>query len=270
MVSGIISASSGIGNTVLSPTVQAMISDGGLRYCMTALSVITTAIIPVSFFIVRYGAVGQRSSRGKGEPTEKLNINQLLHDALHNRAYLFLMAGFFTCGFHMSLISNHLPTQLGIYGFSAETASYIFSFYGIATLAGSFASGAMCSKFKLKNVLAALYGARPVTVALSFVMPKALPAVILYTIMLGFTGTATVPPVSGIIRNRFGAASVAILYGIVLFSHQIGGFLSSWLGGVCYDVTGGYSYIWIADIALSAFAAAISFAITEEKETQGI
>lgn len=46
-----------------------------------------------------------------------------------------------------------------------------------------------------------------------------------------------------------------------IFSHQIGNFFSAWLGGICLTATGNYTFIWLADVALSIMAAAVSFKI---------
>ena len=95
-------------------------------------------------------------------------------------------------------------------------------------------------------------------------LPKTLPVIVVYAILLGMTGAATVPPVSGLIGRYFGAQRVGSLYGFVFFIHSIGGFLGAWLGGVCADVFGGYVQIWVIDIILSAAAAAASWCIREK------
>ena len=258
LVSGIINASSGIGNTLFSPVIQALITSGGLTHCMVALAGVAVLTIPASVFICRYG--GEKVAVGQVKK-ENAPVREVVGHAMSTRTYRFLMMGFFTCGFHMALITNHLPSQFTSYGFSAEVSSYAFSIYGITTLAGSVFSGMCCSHWKMKNVLDSLYGSRPLMVLLFFFMPKTVPTIVLYAALLGCSGAATVPPVSGIIGKNFGAANVATLYGLVFFVHQIGGFLGAWLGGVCYDVTGSYTLIWAADILLSTFAATVSFLI---------
>ena len=264
MVSGIINASSGIGNTLLSPVIQSLIAAGGLSHCMIVLACATGMTIPASVFICRWG--GKRVNAKTAEKTEKLRVREVLRSAMDTKTYRFLMMGFFTCGFHMALITNHLPTEFTSYGFGADISSCAFSVYGITTLVGSVLSGIFCSRWEMKNVLGCFYGSRPLMILLFFALPKTVPSIVLYAALLGCSGAATVPPVSGLIGKNFGAAHVATLYGLVFFVHQIGGFLGAWLGGVCYQVTDSYTLIWTADILLSTFAAAVSFSIPFKKD----
>lgn len=56
---------------------------------------------------------------------------------------------------------------------------------------------------------------------------------------------------------------VATLIGFLFLGHQIGAFLSAWLGGLLFDQTGSYVTIWIIDVALCAFASIMSFRIRD-------
>ena len=74
---------------------------------------------------------------------------------------------------------------------------------------------------------------------------------------------STVPPVSGIINFKYGAKSIATLYGLVFFIHQIGAFFGAYLGGVLFERFLSYNPIWIINIVLCAFASIVSFMIKE-------
>ena len=94
-------------------------------------------------------------------------------------------------------------------------------------------------------------------------MPKTALNVYLFAGALGFTWLATVPPTSGLVGKLFGTRYLATLFGLTLLSHQIGGFLGAWLGGVALAQTGNYEWIWYADIALALLAAAVNLPIRE-------
>lgn len=269
VVAGIINASSGIGNTILSPAINSLIKTGGLMYGMLVLTVPIALTLPISFLIGKKGAArAPEAAATISQPlpvTAEMNVRSLFKKAMTNRAYIFLMVGFFTCGFHMALITNHLPTQIQSFGFSSEAAAYAFSIYGVTTIIGSVLSGSLCNKCKMKDVLGFYYGLRPITILFFLLLPKTLLNVTVFTALFGFSGAATVPPVSGIINRTFGAGSIATLFGLVFFIHQIGGFFGAWFGGVCFTITASYDAIWVADIAFSAVASAVSFAIRENK-----
>ena len=261
VVSGIINASSGIGNSLLTPVIHHSLAIGGLAYGMYVLSVPTILMIPAVLLLC-----GRTKTSAQTAPTQDkpLPAKTLFAQAFRSRDYIFIMIGFFTCGFHMALITNHLPTQITSYGFSAADASSAFSVYGIATMVGAFLAGLLCARLKMKNVLGTLYGSRAVMTLLFLALPKSMLSVCIYIFFLGFTGSATVTPVAGICGKLFGKQGVSILFGFAFFMHQIGGFLSAWLGGVCFDSTGNYAPIWLVDCAFCLVAAAVSYLIREK------
>lgn len=257
-VSGIVNASSGIGNSILTPIISAAIIAGGLSMGMSVLAVFTAAMIPVT--LLMFG----RSKGMKTAVQHKTSTSELFRLAFKSRDYIFIMLGFFTCGFHMALITNHLPTQIVSYGYTSAEASTAFSIYGIATMVGAFISGILCSKIRMKNVLGTLYTSRTVITLLFFVLPKTMPVICIYIFLLGFTGSSTVSPVSGICGKLFGPRGVAILFSFAFLVHQFGSFLSAWLGGICFEAFGNYSLIWTVDMALCLFAGIISYMIKEK------
>ena len=65
--------------------------------------------------------------------------------------------------------------------------------------------------------------------------------------------------------GRRETAGLATLFGVVMLSHQLGGFLGAWLGGKAFEMTGGYDWMWQADIALCLLAAMLHLPIREAR-----
>ena len=101
-------------------------------------------------------------------------------------------------------------------------------------------------------------------ILLFLVLPKNSIVIIIYILLLGFTGSSTVSPVSGICGKIFGARGMSILFSFAFLVHQIGSFFSAWLGGICFDVTGNYILIWCVDAVFCAIAGIISYMISEK------
>lgn len=260
-VSGIINASSGIGNAALSPIIQFLLIKGGIASTMFILSIPTLILIPICYFVGKNKNESKEIDNNIGNILEKTPISRIFVKALKDRTYILLIIGFFTCGFHMALIMNHLPKQFVFYGISSQVSSYAFAVYGIITVFGSIISGSLCDKYKMKNVLGSLYGARAIIIVIFLLLPKTVSSVFFYSIFLGFTGASTVPPVSGIINFKFGAKSIATLYGFVFLIHQIGAFFGAYLGGVLFENFLSYNPIWIVDMIFCILASAVSFMI---------
>lgn len=283
-VSGIVSASSGIGSTVFAPALQAISAAAGLIGATVFLGIPALILLPVTIYIGNLGAKmmatdNRQSSAPETQTASKsgtqsrlqtqkspesgIHLTTMLKDALRTPDYIRLITAFFTCGFHMAIIETHLYTQITTYGFSKQTAAFAFSIYGIATMVGSVSSGMMCSRFPMKNVLGTLYASRILWILAFLFLPKNLITVCAFAICLGMTGGATVPPTSGITGHLFGAKKLSTLFGIAFFCHQVGSFFSAWFGGICVSATGGYSTIWLVDAALCALAATVSYRIKD-------
>ncbi len=95
--------------------------------------------------------------------------------------------------------------------------------------------------------------------------PKTGPVVLVFSAVMGVTFLSTVPPTAGLVAKFFGPANMATLFGIVMLTHQLGGFLGAWLGGTVFQATGSYDWVWYIDIVLAVGAALIHLPIREAR-----
>jgi MFS family permease len=108
-----------------------------------------------------------------------------------------------------------------------------------------------------------MYGSRALLVVAYLLAPKTSTTFFLFAIGLGFTWLATVPPTAAIVGKIFGVRYLSTLFGLALLSHQIGGFLGAYLGGVVLSLNGQYDWMWYADIGLALMAALVNLPIRE-------
>ena len=71
------------------------------------------------------------------------------------------------------------------------------------------------------------------------------------------------PPTVGLVAKFYGTSHMATLFGLVMVTHQVGGFLGAYLGGKSFEWTGSYNWMWYADIVLAIGAALIHLPIRE-------
>jgi predicted MFS family arabinose efflux permease len=95
--------------------------------------------------------------------------------------------------------------------------------------------------------------------------PKTGPVVLVFAAVMGVSFLSTVPPTAGLVAKFFGTSHMATLFGLVMLTHQVGGFLGAYLGGKVFDATGSYNWMWYIDIALAVGAALIHLPIQEAK-----
>ena len=255
--SGIINAGGSFGQFIFAPILQKLIQTLGWMGAMWSMAVITLLALPL---VTRLTSDGHGATAA---PTPEGGMKKAVSDALHNPSYLLLHLGFFTCGFHIAFLITHLPTEVGLCGLMPEVASWSLALIGLANIAGSLYAGSCVNKYRSKYVLAIMYGSRAVLVALYLAAPKTELTFYLFAAGLGFTWLATVPPTAAIVSKLFGLRYFATLFGLTLLSHQIGGFLGAYLGGLVLVSNGDYQWMWWADIALSGMAALVNLPIKE-------
>jgi predicted MFS family arabinose efflux permease len=260
---GFINAGGSLGQFVFAPLVQAIIGAAGWMTAMFATAAAALLTIPI--------AMALRMREGEAQALAKTNaavsqsLGEQIAQALRDRSYLLLHLGFFTCGFHIAFLVTHLPSDLQLCGLTPSVAANSLALIGLANVVGSLCAGWLGQRYRMKHLLAIIYASRAAIVAIYMVMPKTAFNVYLFAAALGVTWLATVPPTSGIVGKLFGTRYLATLFGLTLVSHQVGGFLGAWLGGVVLAQRGSYEWIWYADIALALLAAVANLPIREAK-----
>lgn len=266
VVSGLVQASAGVGDALMSPALQYLTAWRGVSFSLPLFSVPILLTVPAVIWLGASRKKKEALAAERAQPSEpgqKEGLFSILSAALRDPAYWCLLIGFSTCGFHMSIIETHLFSQYVSNGIPGNIASLTLTVYGITTMLGAIVTGFLGQRFRMKNVLAGVYGLR-VLIAVGFIVfPKTIPFAFIATGLLGLTGDSTVPPTTGIISAKVGVAKMAIVYGSIFIGHQIGAFASAWLGGVLVSTSLGYTALWIADLCLCLAAAAASFKIRD-------
>ncbi|MFZ2267613.1 MAG: MFS transporter [Azonexus sp.] len=255
--SGVINAGGSFGQFVFAPVLQKLIQGIGWMNAMWALALITLSALPL---------VGKLTAGEKvhiQHATPDGGVKNAVREAMGDRSYLLLHAGFFTCGFHIAFLVTHLPGEVNLCGLPPSVASWSLAIIGLANIFGSLYAGSCVAKYRSKYVLAAMYGSRAVLIAAYLLAPRTEWTYYLFAAGLGFTWLATVPPTAAIVGKLFGIRYLGTLFGLTLLSHQIGGFLGAYLGGLAITQYGDYTWMWYADMALAAGAAVINLPIRE-------
>ena len=264
--SGFINAGGSFGQFALAPLMGAIIAGAGWIVAMLTLAATALLTIPLAWPLRRKRAAvaPALTAAAPAAPTvPPVALGQQLRQALRDRSYLCLHAGFFTCGFHIAFLVTHLPGEVAMCGLPTTVSATALALIGLFNIAGSLSAGMLASRYRMKSLLFWIYASRVVIVGLYLLAPKTAWTFYIFAGALGFTWLATVPPTAGLVGKLFGVRYLATLFGMTLLSHQIGGFFGAWLGGLAVVHTGDYSWMWYADMALAAAAALINLPIRE-------
>jgi predicted MFS family arabinose efflux permease len=255
---GFINAGGSLGQFVFAPLNQAVMSAFGWMQAMWMMAAAALATAPLAWWLR-----GAPHHHATGAATTSLRDQ--LKVAARDRSYWCLHAGFFTCGFHIAFLVTHMPGEVNLCGLSAGVAATSLAIIGLANIAGSLVAGTLGNHVRMKMILFWMYGTRALAILVYLAAPKEPWVFYVFAAVLGATWLATVPPTAGLTAKLFGTRYLATLFGLTLFSHQIGGFFGAWLGGIAVVSTGSYQWMWWADAALALAAAFVNLPIREAR-----
>ena len=260
---GVAAAAGSFGQFLMVPVEGWLIEGLGWQNALLVLAVAVLLIAPLAMGLREPGFSGSAPAR------REQTIGQALREAFQYRSFQLLMAGYFVCGFQVVFIGVHMPSYLKDNGLSPQVASYALALIGLFNVIGTYAAGVLGQRMAKRHILAFIYLARAVAIALFLWAPLTPMSVYVFSSVMGLLWLSTIPPTNATVAQIFGVAHLSMLGGFVFFSHQIGSFLGVWLGGYLYDQTGSYDIVWYIAIALGVFAAIVNLPVRETPIVRG-
>ena len=249
-------AAGSFGQFLYSPVAVVLMDRFGWQQTLTIFAVCMLAVLPFSLALVTPAAQGSRE-------TAPQSLRQALGEAFAHRSYVLLMLGFFTCGFQLAFITVHLPAYLVDRGLSATVGGWTIATIGLFNIVGSVTAGWLGDRMPKRYLLSFIYFVRAAAILVFISLPVTPFSCIAFGAIMGLMWLSTVPPTNGIIAVMFGTRWLATLAGFAFFSHQVGGFLGVWLGGIVFDRTGSYDPVWWLAILFGVLSALINMPIVE-------
>ncbi|HET9616831.1 MAG TPA: MFS transporter [Pseudolabrys sp.] len=253
-------AAGSFGQFIYSPVAVALIDKFGWQSALVIFAVVTLIVVPLAMAL----ASPRSATPSSAAPAPTQSFRQAISEAFAHRSYVLLVVGFFTCGFQLAFTTVHLPSYLVDRGLSAEVGGWTLATIGLFNIVGSLASGYLGGRMPKRYILSTIYFARAASILVFITLPPSTATTLVFGAVTGLLWLSTVPPTSGLVATMFGVRWMAMLFGFAFFSHQVGGFLGVWLGGVVYDYAGSYNPVWYLSIALGVVSAVINLPIREE------
>jgi MFS family permease len=254
-------AAGSFGQFLFSPLGVSLIDHFGWRAALEIFAGLLLLILPLAFVV---------GTRGMGGPSTASSLaqtqtyRQALAEALAHRSYILLVLGFFTCGFQLGFVTVHLPAYLVDRGLSAEIGGWTLGVIGFFNIVGAMLSGWLGGRMPKRYILSSIYFIRALAIVFLITLPPSPVVTLIYGAVTGLLWLSSVPPTSGLVALMFGTRWLAMLFGIAFFSHQVGGFLGVWLGGLLFDRTGSYDAVWWLGVLFGVISAIINLPIVEK------
>jgi MFS family permease len=254
-------AAGSFGQFLFAPFGVALIDNFGWQAALTVFALLMLLIVPLSLAIATPPST---TSASDVPAADQQTFKTALAEAFGHRSYVLLVLGFFTCGFQLAFITVHLPAYLADRGVSAQTGGWVVAAIGLFNIIGSLSVGWLQNKYPKRYILSIIYLARALSIMAFISFPITTFSAIVFGAATGLTWLSTVPPTSALVALMFGTRWFATLYGFAFVSHQVGGFLGVWLGGVVFEQFGSYTPIWWLSIFFGVLSALINLPIVEQ------
>jgi MFS family permease len=259
---GIGTAAGSFGQFLLLPASQVLITWFDWRGALLGMAVIAVLIVPLS------SALASKPAALPGAAPQSLG--EALHEAWREKGFHLLFWGYFVCGFHIAMLTMHLPSFVTDSGLKPEHGMTALMLIGLFNVIGTFGAGWLGGRVSKKYLLSSIYSIRVLFIALLVLFPLSPLTLYVFACGIGLLWLGTVPLTNGLVLQIFGMRYAAMLASIVFFGHQIGGFIGVWLAGYLYDTTGSYSIAFYASMGLGIFAALINLPVNEKPLTERV
>lgn len=251
-------AAGSFGQFLFSPLAVALKDAYGWQSALMIFAALCLIMLPLSLALATPRNVATPGA------TASQSLRQALAEALAHRSYMLLVLGFFTCGFQLAFITIHMPAYLVDKGLSASVGGWTIAVIGLFNIVGSLSSGWLGGRLPKRYILSVIYLIRALAVLAFISFPVTPASTIVFGAVMGLMWLSTVPPTNALIATMFGTRWLAMLAGFAFFSHQVGGFLGVWLGGLAYEHTGSYDVVWWLSILFGVLSAVVNLPIVEK------
>jgi MFS family permease len=258
-------AAGSMGQFIFAPLGVALIDNFGWQMALMVFAGLMLLIVPLSLAIATPPAPPTKTG-----VTDQQSFKTALAEAFGHRSYVLLVLGFFTCGFQLAFVTVHLPAYLADRGITAQTGGWVIAAIGLFNIIGSLSVGSLQNFIPKRYILSAIYFIRALSTVAFISLPVTPLTAILFGAISGLMWLSTVPPTSALVALMFGTRWFATLYGFAFVSHQVGGFLGVWLGGVVFEKFGSYTPIWWLSVTFGVLSALINLPIVEKPVARAV
>ncbi|KCB44962.1 MFS transporter [Bordetella hinzii] len=276
LMMGLLTASTATGNLLFLPVLAALAASGDWTRVVWAVAAGAAVIVPFAWWLVpdRPASVGLRpygadphAPPPSAAPRTGLLAQTFgaLNRARRTRAFWYLFATFFVCGFTTNgLVGTHLISLCGDHGIAEVQAAGLLALMGIFDLVGTTASGWLTDRYDPRKLLFVYYALRGLSLMYLPYSDFSFYSLSIFAIFFGLDWIATVPPTLRLATEAFGERDAPVVFGWIVAGHQVGAAAAAWMGGAVREMSGSYLMAFVLAGSTGLVAAVIALRINRK------
>lgn len=262
LATGIATSGATAGQLLVVPVVAILIQTISWRYGFAALSV-TALVLAVAAFVLlpRSGRAVDAAAGPLQRRSMIAGIVALLRvPAFHILFWSFLICGFTTTG----VIETHLLPYASFCGFPPLPSATAYGILSAVNLGGMALSGYLTDRVHRPALLGSIYLVRAASFVLLLYIAPDIRLLYVFVVLFGLVDYSTVPVTVSLGASHLGIDRIGLAMGLVSGGHALGGALGAVAGGLLFEVTGAYGWLWMVSVMLSALAGLLVFSIRDK------
>ncbi|MGH2343534.1 MFS transporter [Segnochrobactraceae bacterium EtOH-i3] len=259
LATGIGTSGATAGQLLVVPLVAVLMQTMSWRYGFAALSVAAITLAVFAFLMLP-----PARSTAEAKPESFLTgIGALIRvPAFHILFWSFLICGFTTTG----VIETHFLPYASFCGFPPLPSATAYGVLSAVNLGGMILAGHLGDRVHRPTLLGTIYLIRAASFILLLYVAPDIRLLYLFVVLFGLVDYSTVPVTVGLAASHLGIKRIGLAMGLISGGHALGGALGAFLGGLLYDMTGAYGWLWIGSLALSVLAGLLVLTLRDKPD----
>ncbi|TPL49927.1 MFS transporter [Mesorhizobium sp. B2-4-6] len=262
----LVSAGMGVAPMTISPFARWLITAYDWRTAMFDIGVMAWVLLLPAVFLVRQPPAAVAASDGTPAPAAD-DPGMSVGQALRSPQFIVLGLTFFACCAAHSGPIFHMVSYAMSCGVAPMAAVSIYSVEGLAGLGGRILYGMLGDRLGVKPVLVTGLAIQGLVIA-AYLTVGQLDQFYLLAVIFGATYGGVMPLYAVLAREYFGLRIIGTILGAATMLSSLGMSLGPLAGGMIYDATASYHWLFIGSALIGLGAAGIAIAFPPQPSRQ--
>ncbi|CDX27755.1 hypothetical protein LCM4577_22190 [Mesorhizobium sp. LCM 4577] len=262
----LVSAGMGVAPMTISPFARWLITAYDWRTAMFDIGVMAWVLLLPAVLLVRQPPAAVAASDGTPLPAAN-DPGMSVGQALRSPQFIVLGLTFFACCAAHSGPIFHMVSYAMSCGVAPMAAVSIYSVEGLAGLGGRVLYGVLGDRLGVKPVLVAGLAIQGLVIA-AYLTVGQLEQFYLLAVIFGATYGGVMPLYAVLAREYFGLRIIGTVLGAATMLSSLGMSLGPLAGGMIYDATASYHWLFIGSALIGLGAAGIAIAFPPQPSRQ--